>query len=601
MKPIIKEEFRRGWAVFPIPRSIMRAIVFLVLMSSLFKTVSVFGKDQAMIDLDPNLLQNTIVLKETNSAIDPKVYKNLLKNPTLQVNGTRLTDWIIRPGGKGWNVLSTEIGVLSVKDSGFKVTFSDNQYNRKTMYLKYEDNNLIKLQYENFAVDGVLVTLTFQQQVQTIANRTYVAEMRVSEKSKFPYLGVNFDNKIGYEGNEPYYRTKEIKNSSRSQIVTYYISDSHGDPVYLIRDSLSVKMKYASQWRSVDALFTSLEHTDIVPGLTIRDIDKVESKVDCLDENNDIKEMKYALGKARSIFEKKTIDAVNALLTNGQLGAGISQESIAQAQVLVTQLPEGEQKQALQNQLNQAKELWENQKQAQMVIDNLFQNGQVKPTVSQEKFDQAQQLLDRLSAGESKQMLQQQLDYAKKLWENQKQAQMVVDNLFQNGQINPKISKEELNQAQELINKLPEMDLKNTLQNKLNYVQKMYNQKVLTEINVTTNSWFTDTTYLTLETDVTSDDLDKIFVKLIELPESYYTDRLALRVTLAQVLLNNRINNMAIKDKVDQLFADTNYKQLAVGVTCEQIRTVQMSVLSLTDITLRNELKLLIEKALSLC
>ncbi|HCT9166138.1 TPA: hypothetical protein OUB70_001703 [Enterococcus faecalis] len=594
---IIKGEFRKALAgTF---RNTMKVTIFLLVIGCFFKTVSVFGKDLIM-DLETEL-QNTTIFKKTQSSIDPKIYQNLLKNPTLQVNGTTLTDWIIRPGGKNLNVISTEIGLLSIKNSGFKVTFSDNRYNKKPMFLKYEDNNLIRLQYENFAVEGALATFTFQQQVQTIADRTYVAEIRASGKSKSPYLGVNFDNKIGYEGNDPYCRTKEIKNSSNSQVVTYYMSDSHGNPVYLIRDSLLVKMKYASQWRRIDALFTSLEQTDLAPGVTIRDIDKVTAKVDCLEENNDIKEMENALDKARSMFEKKTVDAVNALITNGQLGLGISQESIAQTQVLVSQLPEGTQKQALQNQLNQAKELWENQKQAQVAIENLFKNGQLEPTVSPEKFKHAQQLLNVLPVGENKRMLQKQLDYAKELWESQSQAQMAMDNLFKNGQLKPKISKEEINQAQELINKLPGKDLKNTLQNKLNYVQKMYNQKVSTEINIMLNGFFTDTTYFSLEDNVTSEDLDKIFAKLMELPGSYYTDRLALRLAFVQVLLNNRKNNMVIKDKVDHLFTDTTYKQLAAGITCEQIRIVQGSVLSLTDITLRNELKLLIEKALSLC
>lgn len=594
---IIKVEYRR--ALSGVFRNTMRVTIFLAVIGLFFKTVSVFGKDQIM-ELETEL-NNTTIFNKTQSSIDSKIYQNLLKNPTLQVNGTILTDWTIRPGGKGLNVISIEIGLLSIKDSGFKLTFSDNRYNEKPMYLKYEDNNLIKLQYENFSVEGVLVTLTFQQQVQTIENRTYVAEIRASGKSKSPYLGVNFDNKIGYEGNDPYYRTKEIKNSSRSQVVTYYMSDSHGNPVYLIRDSLSVKMKYANQWRRIDALFTSLEQTDLAPGVTIRDIDKAEAKVDCLEENNDIKEMTHALDKARSMFEKKTVDAVNALITNGQLGSGISQESIVQTQALISQLPEGTQKQTLQNQLNQAKELWEKQKQAQVAIEDLFQNGQLKPTVSQEKFKQVQQLLDVLPVGESKRMLQQQLDYAKELWEKQKQAQTAMENLFQNGQLKPIIPKEDINQAQELINKLPETGLKNTLQNKLNYVQKIYNQRVSTEINITLNGFFADTTYFSLEDNVTSEDLNKIFVKLMELPENYYTDRLALRLAFAQVLLSNRKNNMAIKDKVDHLFADTTYKQLAAGITCEQILTVQVSVLSLTDITLRNELKLLIEKALSLC
>jgi len=74
--------------------------------------------------------------------------------------------------------------------------------------------------------------------------------MRASEKSDFPYLGVNFSNKVGYEGDDPYYRTIDIKNNQSSQTVTYFVADNNGDPIYLIRNSLLVKMKYASQWKA---------------------------------------------------------------------------------------------------------------------------------------------------------------------------------------------------------------------------------------------------------------------------------------------------------------------------------------------------------------
>ncbi|MDD0851216.1 hypothetical protein PTB14_12425 [Enterococcus faecalis] len=88
-----------------------------------------------------------------------------MKNPTLQVTGTELTDWKIRLGGKDWMAITSEIGILTVKNAGFKVIFSDKKYNQKPIYLNYESNNLIKLQYKNFAVSGVLVTLAFQQEV----------------------------------------------------------------------------------------------------------------------------------------------------------------------------------------------------------------------------------------------------------------------------------------------------------------------------------------------------------------------------------------------------------------------------------------------------
>ncbi len=77
--------------------------------------------------------------------------------------------------------------------------------------------------------------------------------------------------------------------------------------------------------------------------------------------------------------------------------------------------------------MNQVQELLTNQQNAQTAVND----GQLKPTVSQSGIDQAQQLVDKLPDGEKKQELQAQLDKAKELFTQQqnalKEAQRLVD------------------------------------------------------------------------------------------------------------------------------------------------------------------------------
>ncbi|WP_420703398.1 toxin Cry1Ac domain D-VI-related protein [Enterococcus faecalis] len=52
---------------------------------------------------------------------------------------------------------------------------------------------------------------------------------------------------------------------------------------------------------------------------------------------------------------------------------------------------------------------------------------------------------------------------------------------------------------------------------------------------------------------------------------------------------------------INDLFTDTTYTQLVVGVTYDAVKGVNESVIKLTDVTLRNKLKKLIETVRELC
>jgi len=75
MKKTTNQEFRKGMLVAK--RSVTLAAMLFVLNNSFFTTIPVFAKDQ--VESETNV-QNIEKLKEVKSAIDQKVYGNLLKN-----------------------------------------------------------------------------------------------------------------------------------------------------------------------------------------------------------------------------------------------------------------------------------------------------------------------------------------------------------------------------------------------------------------------------------------------------------------------------------------------------------------------------------------
>lgn len=305
----------------------------------------------------------------------------------------------------------------------------------------------------------------------------------------------------------------------------------------------SFKLMYGEQWRQIDKLFTSLDQTELAPGVTLNAINQVKAMVNSIENNQDATEMNDALTKAEALFEEKVVNAVDSLFDNGQLTPSITQEMIDEAQGLINQLVDGEKKKELQNKLNQAQELLTNQQNAQEAVDKLFGN---------------------------------------------------------NGQLSPNVTLEMIKEVQALIDKVTDINKKQELQNKLDKAQKLYNQKLLAELTVMVNHWFTDASHTALKEGVTADDIGKAIVLLEQLPESNEKDNLRLNINIAQTLLNKHISNEEARKAVESLFTDGTHTKLAEKTTKEIIDNVKTLVYSLEDVTVRNELSNLIEKAYGL-
>ncbi|SDN89388.1 hypothetical protein SAMN04487774_11283 [Enterococcus faecalis] len=666
------------------------AATALILSNSPVAVMTAFAEGQGDAGVQQPVVQQEKQAVAVQSSIDQSIYGDLLKdkmNPQawdyLYYNWQIGESILKNPSENAkvtWQNYSADPSLLVAKS-----TLSGSS--TATAYIEKETNtNRLRVLKKAVTVNASHSEIARYQEPQVIPGRTYTMSQNISvgvlngslsvgpNVSSFVVIDDNKNLIYGKEflGVTPFTKTEQnFKSTSKNIRVGIRLANRTSDNGTLFYsdtdNTMNVTMKYAEQWKQVDTLFTSLDHTELAPGVTKETINQAKAMVNSIANNADAKEMNEALAKADALFEKKTIDAVESLFPNGQLKPGISQEEIDQAQDLVNQLPDGNKKQELQNQLNQAQELLTNQQNAQVAIDNLFNNGQLKPTISQADIDQAQQLVDKLPEGEKKQTLQAQLDQAKEQFKQQQAAiqaaQTAVDNLFNNGQLKPTVSQADIDQAQQLVDKLPEGEKKQTLQAqldqakeqftqqqaaiqaaqtavdklfkangqlapnvtqemmeeaqelinkvvdsnkkqelqaKLDKAQKLYNQLVLAEVTVMVNGWFTDASHTALKEGVTTDDIEKAVELLGQLPESSETDKLAQTISVAQKLLNKHTSNVEVKKVVDSLFTDNTYTKLAEKTTKKDIDNAKALVAKLTDVTVRNELTNLVNKAYDL-
>ncbi|MDD0851423.1 toxin Cry1Ac domain D-VI-related protein, partial [Enterococcus faecalis] len=570
-------------------KGVVVATTALILSNSPVAVITAFAEGQT------NVHQEAEKAIEEKSTIDQGIYGNILENATITGDPVQgiIPEWI-----PSYATAIDSAGNTTYANTTY--SFENNKYHLKgaKAYISYTDLNepVLNTGYVGNATApaSYIWLFTESQKSNVIANRTYKGSLHLKKNTGDVILILNSGNNISGsttawispgENKELVAEVKGMKDNSIGFNFT-----ARGGNVTFDRDKIFLGLKYADQWKQVDALFTSLDQTELAPGVTKDTINQARAMVNSITDNKDATEMNEALAKADALYEKNIADALDSVLNNGQLAPGTSQEDIDNLQDLINQLPDGEKKQELQDKLNQAQELLTNQQNAQTAVDNLFDNGQLKPTVSQSDIDQAQQLIDKLPEGEKKQELQGKLDQAKEQFKQLQaaiqSAQTAVDNLFNNGQLIPNITQEAIDQAQELVNKLPEGEKKQELQGKLDQAkeqfnhqqaaqtavdklfgangqlapnvtqemikeaqellnkvpdgnkkqelqtkldkaQKLYNQQVLVEVTVMVNGWFTDASHTSLKEGVTTDDIERAIELLGQLPESSETDKLA--------------------------------------------------------------------------
>ncbi|MDQ0360953.1 toxin Cry1Ac domain D-VI-related protein [Breznakia pachnodae] len=162
---------------------------------------------------------------------------------------------------------------------------------------------------------------------------------------------------------------------------------------------------------------------------------------------------------------------------DGTLKDSVTQDDIRSSQDFVTGLDDSALKTELQSKVEDAQNQL-NERNAEKAVDDLFEtDGKIKDTVTQEDIDNAKDLVDNLNDGGKKTELQDKLEDAQNQL-NERNAEKAVDDLFdKDGNIKDIVTQEDIKNAEDLVNKLPDGQLKDELNDKLKEAQKQLDER----------------------------------------------------------------------------------------------------------------------------
>ena len=162
---------------------------------------------------------------------------------------------------------------------------------------------------------------------------------------------------------------------------------------------------------------------------------------------------------------------------DGTLKDEVTQEDITNSQDFVTGLGDSALKTELQSKVEDAQNQL-NERNAEKAVDDLFEtDGKIKDTVTQEDIDNAKDLVDNLNDGDKKTELQDKLEDAQNQL-NERNAEKAVYDLFdKDGNIKDTVTQDDIKNAEDLVNKLPDGQLKDELNDKLKEAQKQLDER----------------------------------------------------------------------------------------------------------------------------
>ncbi|WP_144528567.1 toxin Cry1Ac domain D-VI-related protein [Peribacillus simplex] len=242
------------------------------------------------------------------------------------------------------------------------------------------------------------------------------------------------------------------------------------------------------------------------------------------------------------------------------------QGAIDEAKEAVNKLPEGAEKDRLQDLLNKAKDLLNKKEQAEKdltdaknKVEDLFTDDKfdtLKGTTDQGAIDEAQEAVNKLPEGAEKDRLKDLLNKAKDLLNKKEQAEKdladakkKVEDLFTDDKFDTlkgTTDQGAIDEAQEAINKLPEGAEKDRLQDLLNNAKDLLNKKEQAEKDLTdakkkVEDLFTDDKFDTLKGTTDQGAIDKAQEAVNKLPEGAEKDRLQDLLNKAKDLLDKDI------------------------------------------------------------
>ncbi|MDM5219416.1 toxin Cry1Ac domain D-VI-related protein [Peribacillus sp. NJ11] len=294
------------------------------------------------------------------------------------------------------------------------------------------------------------------------------------------------------------------------------------------------------------------------------------------------KDLADAKNKVEDLFTDDKFDTLKGTTDQG---------AIDKAQEAVNKLPEGAEKDRLQDLLNNAKDLLNKKEQAEKdlanaknKVEDLFTDDKfdtLKGTTDQGAIDKAQEAVNKLPEGAEKGRLQDLLNNAKDLLNKKEQAEKdlanaknKVEDLFTDDKFDTlkgTTDQGAIDEAKDAVSKLPAGPEKERLEDLLNKAQDLLNKKEQAENDLSdaknkVEDLFTDDKLDTLKGSTDQGAIDEAKDAVSKLPAGPEKERLEDLLNKAQDLLNKKgqaekdLNDA--KNKVEGLFTDDKFDTL---------------------------------------
>jgi LPXTG-motif cell wall-anchored protein len=322
------------------------------------------------------------------------------------------------------------------------------------------------------------------------------------------------------------------------------------------------------------------DKSDLNGDITQDDINNAQASVEYISDSSIKQQWQDDIDLAQKLLNAK--EAVEGLFTDEthtDIVDNLSQDDIDNAQSLVDMLSDGDLKNSLQKEIDKAQDMLD----AKNKVDSMFTDEthtSIVEGLTVGNVDDAQVLVDKLPDGTLKDELQKEIDKAKDMLDAKKK----VEDLFTDGthaDILDDLTQTDIDDAQKAVDKLPSGDLKDELQKEIDKAQDMLDAKNAVD------DLFNDKKD-NLADGVTQDDIDKAQDLVNKLPDGSLKDELQKEIDKAQDMLNAKD---AANDLLDK---DGN---LNSGVTQKDIDKVQDLVNKLPDGELKDELQAIIDEA----
>ncbi|MDQ0361162.1 toxin Cry1Ac domain D-VI-related protein [Breznakia pachnodae] len=247
-----------------------------------------------------------------------------------------------------------------------------------------------------------------------------------------------------------------------------------------LQDELLAKVESAQKMmdakNKAEGLLNSSQD-DLASGVDQNTITNVGNLINDLVDGSFKDALQSLVDKAQAIFD--AIKSVNDLYNDDKsdLVVGATQDMIDSAQKEVDKLdPNTDRAKELQKLIDDAQTILDNREAATNAVDNLFNDKKdnLAINITQDDIKNAQDLVNKLPDGEYKDNLQKEIDIAQAMQDAKDAANDLLD---KDGNLNSGVTQEDIDNAQDLVNKLPDGKLKDELQLIIDEAQKQLDEK----------------------------------------------------------------------------------------------------------------------------